>query len=361
MKKIFTSFHIVVGVVLFYIILAIFAPILANDKPVICLSDKHCLQPLIPYSPTTTHLDDGILLSPFESQPVESLLNRHWLGTDKLGRDVASGMIHGARVSVMIGFISVIFIFFLGTFLGMSSAYSLQKNITFNFFQIATISITATLSAFYLIYETKFSNQPVISTLVILLLTICLITLWVYLGNRWKKLNRYKLPLDLIMIKVIEARKSFPGIFLFLSLAGIFTFPSVWNIIFIITILGWTEFARHARAETMAVLDANYITSVRLLGISRFRILLRHVLPNILPTLLVIACFSVAGSILIESSLSFLGIGLPIETVTWGKMMADGRNMQNWWLVVIPGFAIFSIILSLNIIANHLLQKQKKK
>ena len=115
----------------------------------------------------------------------------------------------------------------------------------------------------------------------------------------------------------------------------------------------WTDFARFARAETLAVKGETYIQSARVLGYDSLRILFIHILPNILPTLLVVICFNISSAIILESSLSFLGIGLPVEEISWGKLLAEGRNMKLWWLVVFPGFAIFVVVLCLNILATH--------
>lgn len=353
MIKRIKSYHLAFGVILFYLFLAIFAPIIANDKPVLCMTTETCLQPLIPYSPSTIHIEKCTSISPMTTVN-DGTKHKHWLGTDRLGRDVASGMIHGSRISLMVGFISIIFIFIFGVSLGMLSAYNRQFGFGLNLFQIISILLTLVIGLFYLIFEFQFSNYNWFSIIGIVVFIGFLIALMYYLGNQMNGLKKYAISLDLILMKVIEARKSFPGMFLFLALTGIFALPSIWNVIFVISLLGWTEFARHARVETMSVLETNYITSARILGLSGFRILFKHVLPNILPTLWVLACFGVAGSILIESTLSYLGIGLPTETVTWGKMMAEGRNMQSWWMVVFPGLAIFSIIFSLNILANHL-------
>ena len=172
---------------------------------------------------------------------------------------------------------------------------------------------------------------------------------WINKSDYFKKHN---VPIDMLLLKVIEIRKSFPGIFILLALVSLFAVPSIWNIVFIIALLGWTEFARFARAETLSVKEENYILSVKVLGFSDVRILVGHILPNILPTLIVMVCFSIGSAVLLESTLSFLGIGLPVEEVTWGKMMAEGRNMNAWWLVVFPGLAIFILILSLNRLAT---------
>ncbi len=353
MKKLLTSYHLSVGLIAFFILTAIAAPYLANDKPILCISDTKCIQPLIPYAPTTANFEYHASLSPFSEQADLAPAQRHWLGTDKLGRDVASGMIHGTRVSLMVGFISVLFIFAIGTSLGMASAYSVHKGIHLNIVQIAVLVFTFISASFYIMYDILFGVNPVWAILKSILLAGIIMFSIRYAGKKWTTLKKYRLPLDLILTKIIEVRKSFPGIFLFLALAAIFAVPSVWNVIFIIAITGWIEFARHARAETLAILETDYITSARILGLPHYNILFRHVLPNILPTLLVLACYSVSGAILIESSLSFLGIGLPVETVTLGKMLAEGRNMQSWWIVVFPGLVIFAIVLSLNNIANH--------
>jgi peptide/nickel transport system permease protein len=182
-----------------------------------------------------------------------------------------------------------------------------------------------------------------------------------YLTKDRSSFKKYKIDPDTILVKTIEIRKSFPGIFILLALTSLFVLPSVWNIIFIITLLGWTEFARLARAETLAVKNENFITAVKVLGFGHFRIIFRHILPNILSSLIVIACFSVSSAIILESTLSFLGIGLPVEQVTWGKMMAEGRDMQLWWLVLFPGLALFIIILCLNTIADVWSGKDGKK
>lgn len=171
-------------------------------------------------------------------------------------------------------------------------------------------------------------------------------------SNKSDYFKKHNVPIDMLLLKVIEIRKSFPGIFILLALVSLFAVPSIWNIVFIIALLGWTEFARFARAETLAVKEENYILSVKVLGFSDVRILVVHILPNILPTLIVMVCFSIGSAVLLESTLSFLGIGLPVEEVTWGKMMAEGRNMNAWWLVVFPGLAIFILILSLNTLAT---------
>ncbi|MCO6464105.1 MAG: ABC transporter permease [Saprospiraceae bacterium] len=341
------------SIIFLYIVVAMMAPFLANDKPIICLSNDHCLKAIIPYSPSSTDLKDGAALSPFEEQNIDSWRYRHLLGTDKIGRDVLAGMIHGTRISLLIGFLSVFFTFLLGTSSGMLAAYYKDEGIKVHGYQIILLAVTTFLGLFYLVYDAIFYGFNLWMFLWMVIMLFSINMFWVLAPPFRKKPGKYTLPIDAILMRIIELRKSFPGIFLLLAMVSIFVVPSVWNIIFIITLLGWTEFARHARAETFSVMETNYIKSAQILGISDFRILTRHILPVIMPTLAVLVCFGISGAILLESTLSFLGIGLPVEMVTWGKMMAEGRQMQHWWLVVFPGLAIFTIILSLNTVADY--------
>ena len=138
-----------------------------------------------------------------------------------------------------------------------------------------------------------------------------------------------------------------------LAILPVFATSSIWNIIFVISIFLWSDFARYTRAETMSVINENYIKRVHNLGFRDFYIMYKHVLPNIKSTLLVVFCFSVASCILVESSITFLGIGLGIEEVTWGSMLSEGRKSMVWWLILMPGMAIFLVVWSLNTIASY--------
>lgn len=358
-----------------YFIVAIMAPFLAGDKPIYCYENgkmsfpmfsssfsdipiiknypsEACLWPLIPFSPTNIDHNNQSAISPFASGDKKQFQLRHWLGTDKLGRDVAAGMIHGTVVSLKIGVFSVFFTFIIGVSLGIISAYYRDDDLSFTLPVLLINTILFFGGLYYLIMEwIIFKPSFLLFFTGFVILVLVLFFLSKMIKNKFNS-KKYAFPLDLLLIKLIEIRKSFPGIFILLSLVSLFTIPSLWNIIFIISLLGWTEFARFARAETLAVKGENFILSAKVLGFNDLRIIIHHILPNILPTLMVIACFSMAGAILLESTLSFLGIGLPVEEVTWGKMMAEGRNMKAWWLVVFPGLAIFLLILSLNTIAS---------
>jgi len=358
-----------------YLLVALFGSFLAGDVPIFCndngkmsfplissffnassfnvkYSKETCIMPLIPYSPLNIDKNDPSAMSPFEPSKNGTFKNKHWFGTDKLGRDVASGMIHGTATALKIGVISVFFAFIVGVSLGMMSGYYKDDGIRISAPLLIAILMFITIGLYYMIMEWIIFNPSMLYFSLGCLVMIILVRASTGWLNKWEYFKKYDVPFDMLLLKVIEVRKSFPGIFILLALVSLFAVPSIWNIVFIIALLGWTEFARFARAETLAIKEENYILSVKVLGFSDVRILFRHILPNILPTLIVIACFSIGSAVLLESTLSFLGIGLPVEEVTWGKMMAEGRNMNAWWLVVFPGLAIFILILSLNSLAS---------
>jgi peptide/nickel transport system permease protein len=380
------SFTVAKWVVIMYFIVGLLGPFIANDKPILDITDgkwsmpiwhqNHqltsrttdslttnttwSLMPLIPYAPWTMDKANQGYVGPFDTQNIATSKYRHWLGTDKLGRDIAAAMIYGTKTALIIGFISTIFGFMIGVSLGMLGAYFGNNTLKYTVVQLLFGILMMAISTYYLWYEYVVFQKSIFLFIAFFIAAILLIS---FINNKLLKgmsTTHITIPFDGIIVKIIEIKKSIPSLFLLLSLVSIITKPSVWSIIFIISLLGWIDFARFARAETLVVKEENYITSARILGFDHLRILYRHLLPNIMPTLLVVFCFSVSGAILLESSLSFLGIGLPVDEVSWGKLLAEGRHMRSWWMVVFPGLAIFILILCLNIIASHIQRNNAK-
>ncbi|HYS42534.1 MAG TPA: ABC transporter permease, partial [Geobacteraceae bacterium] len=124
--------------------------------------------------------------------------------------------------------------------------------------------------------------------------------------------------------------------------------PSIWNIMVIIGLTSWMGIARLVRAEVLSIRERDYIMAARALGASDSRIIFRHVFPNAMSPLLVSATLGVAGAILIESALSFLGIGVPPPTPSWGNILTSGKEYLEfaWWLTLFPGLAITVTVLS---------------
>ncbi len=160
------------------------------------------------------------------------------------------------------------------------------------------------------------------------------------------------------LLYVTNIQLAFPFFLLAVTVVGILR-PSVPLVVFVIALGCWVPFARIAYSETLVVAEQEYIEAVLIMRGSTARILLRHVLPNIFPNILVLATFTLGTAIVMESGLSFVGLGVPSATPTWGKMLSEGRDyMQTaWWLTVFPGAAIFLLVLSINILGEHLRDK----
>ena len=132
--------------------------------------------------------------------------------------------------------------------------------------------------------------------------------------------------------------------------------------IIIISIIGWPKFARLVRAEILQIKNLEYIESAKSIGLSDFQIILKHALPNAITSVISITAFAISGAILLESTLSFLGLGIPLDQVSWGSMLADARvNFSSWWLALFPGLAIFFVLVSFYIIGNQLNEKMNAR
>ncbi len=233
--------------------------------------------PLIPFGPGEIQLRD-------KYQPPSA---QHLLGTDRLGRDVFAGLIHGSRYALTIGLVSVGISMLIGVVLGALAGY--------------------------------FGG-------------------WV----------------DLLLARLFELWAAIPSFFLILTAAAFFT-PSLFFIMIIIGLTGWVNIARLTRSQFLQVRNNEYVAAAHSLGFSHGRIMFRHILPNAIGPVLVPAAFGVAGAILAESGLSFLGIGVPAEAITWGALLAGARsNASAWWLVVMPGVAIFVTVTMYNLLGDGL-------
>lgn len=212
----------------------------------------------------------------------------HPLGTDKVGRDVLSRIIHGARVSLRVSVEAILVSGFFGTALGLLSGY--------------------------------FGGR--VDALIMRLVDI-------------------SLGLPIILVALV-----------FVAAVG----PSFTTVIAVITVLLWARYARQVRGETLTIKERDFIARARVAGASHLRIMLRYILPNVVNSLIVLATLQVGFVILLESSLSFLGAGIPRPTPAWGLMVADGRELivTAWWISMFPGLAIMLTVLSLNLLGDWL-------
>jgi peptide/nickel transport system permease protein len=160
---------------------------------------------------------------------------------------------------------------------------------------------------------------------------------------------------DTVIMRIVDVAFSFPAILLAMVFAVVFG-ASFLNIIVVISLILWAEYARMARGETLKIKEMDYVALAQVAGISKAKIMFRHILPNVATALIVLATLQVGIVIILESALSFLGVGIPPPTPDWGTMIAEGRSYvaTAWWLSMVPGVAIVVTVLSFNLLGDAL-------
>jgi peptide/nickel transport system permease protein len=161
--------------------------------------------------------------------------------------------------------------------------------------------------------------------------------------------------LDDLLMRVGDVQLAFPALVLAIAVLAVVG-SGLGNVVLVLGVTGWVTYARIARAEALSLRHREFVESARALGARDAAILWRHVLPNVLPPLVVVATFSVARTIIAEASLSFLGLGLPPPAPSWGAMLDEGRNYltTGWWLALFPGVAILAVVLGINLVGDWL-------
>ena len=367
-----------------YILIGLGADFLANEKPLYARIDNQSHWPVFKQMISKTNesrmkkpaLDWSTIVPDFSIYPPvpfssSSALNltdrylwpgtrqhrngrsfRHWLGTDRLGRDVASGMIHGCRKSLFVGLVSMLIASFIGVSLGLLAGY--WGNQAFSYGRLPSMAVVGLMG--YLLY--LLVNQVHLSALIYSVgLFLCLLVFVFFKRYPTMKGGAWYIPWDGVILRIIEVFNSIPGLLLLLVIGAMFARPSFIGVAVLIGLLRWTRFARFARGEIIKVKELEYITAARISGQSHGAIIGRYVIPAIVGPVIVVFTFGVASAILLESTLSFLGIGVPIDQITWGSLLGQARlNLQAWWLTLFPGAAIFLLI----VVLNHLGDTLKK-
>jgi peptide/nickel transport system permease protein len=200
-----------------------------------------------------------------------------------------------------------------------------------------------------LIYGSRVSLS--VSMLVIIITASIGTTLGIaagYLGGR----------LESFLMRVTDVSMAFPGLLLAMLLA-VGLGPGFWTVILALSILGWAPYSRMIRGESLKVRELDFVLQARITGASPLRIMIKHIFPNIINSLIILMTLAVGLMILAEATLSYLGIGIPAPTPSWGSMVADGRNDLNvaWWISTIPGIAIGLVVLSCNFLGDWLRDK----
>lgn len=239
---------------------------------------------IAPFDPTAQHLVSRLTPPAWEIRGDSRFL----LGTDHLGRDVLSRLLHGARVSLPIAFSAMV----LG----------------------ATIGITLGLMSGY-----------------------------------------FRGIVDSIVTKLIDIQLSFPFVLFAIAVIAV-TGPNPMILVLVLAARSWTTFARVIRAETFMISGRDFILATRGLGATRTRVIVRHVAPNLLSTAIVVGTLDIGTLVILESTLSFLGLGIQPPTVSWGKELSDARQYIQlaWWTTTFPGVALLIVVLSVNVLGDTL-------
>lgn len=286
-------------------------------------------------------------LLPEEVPPLKVYL----LGTDELGRDVFARMLQGAWVSLTVGFVAVGLAVIIGVFLGGLSGYYGQNSI-----RVGQV-ILVLLALWLVLGWSKMSG-----VYLVVLAAVAVVVLASMVLQRGEKssgpfaiLDAQLVSVDALITSLIDIMLCFPSFFLILTVVALLP-ASIYNIMIVIGLTSWMGAARFVRAEFLSLREQDFVTAARALGIADWRIIFRHMVPNAIAPVLVSATIGIAGAILTEAGLSFLGFGVPPPHATWGNILSDGKNylFDAPWLTIIPGLAILVVVLSFNLFGEGL-------
>jgi len=282
-------------------------------------------------------------------------LGLYLMGTDDLGRDVFARMLQGAWVSLTVGFVAVGISVLIGIFMGGIAGYYGQYHFRGDHILVAGLFV----SGVALIFADLFLPGAILFLFAFALIYYPRMT-----KNRsgdkilpaWADLARiHTISVDTLIMRIVDIMLCFPSFFLILTVVALLP-ASIYNIMIIIGLTSWMGTTRFVRAEFLSLREQDFVAAVKALGVSDFRIIFRHIMPNAIAPVLVSATIGIASAILTEAGLSFLGFGVPPPHATWGNILSNGKTFifDAPWLTFIPGIAILIVVLSFNLFGEGL-------
>ena len=282
-------------------------------------------------------------------------LGLYLFGTDDLGRDVLARMLQGAWVSLTVGFVAVGISVLVGIFMGGIAGYFGQNHISVDHLFVTCLLLAG------VIFLAVGAIYPGLAFLIAGLAYV-LFFIWhkktlskKTIPNWLHLLRKDAISIDTLIMRMVDIMLCFPSFFLILTVVALLP-ASIYNIMIVIGLTSWMGSTRFVRAEFLSLREQDFVTAARALGVSNFRIIFRHMMPNAIAPVLVSATIGIATAILTEAGLSFLGFGVPPPHATWGNVLSDGKNFifDAPWLTFIPGIAILIVVLSFNLFGEGL-------
>lgn len=325
--------------------------------------DKPPIYAPIPFSPGEySKRHESSLLPPGAIQPGLPATFRHWLGTDNYGRDVAATLVSGARVALLTGSVAMGMALLIGLILGTVAGFFGDDRLRTSRARLWATLLAIPIAFFYAFtarqYELEESERQAVwwvSIGIFLVIILLFNILGKWLATFYWFGKRVPIPADLAIMRLAEVFNALPKLIVIIALSVAMKrqHDSVWLLIALIGAMSWTGVARFVRAEMLRIRELDYVMAARGLGLSEWRVLLRHALPNAMRPVWVAVSLGVAGAVLLEASLSFLGFGgEALKGISWGSLLARESAQTNpaaaWWVVLPPGLMICLTVLSLN-------------
>ncbi|MBC8551316.1 MAG: ABC transporter permease [Candidatus Brocadiales bacterium] len=299
-------------------------------------------------------------LTPVDTEMIKTddfpVFGIYLLGTDDLGRDIFARMMQGAWVSLTIGFVAVGISILIGIILGGLAGYYGNVRIRF----LPVLGLVVFLVS--LIFWASGQNSMALNAFIISVVLSAFSLLYSVLSEKGNALAKKldflffnTINVDSLVMRFVDVMLCFPSFFLILTVVAILP-PSIYNIMIVIGLTSWMGTTRFIRAEFLSLREQDFVAAANAMGIKDISIIFRHMIPNAIAPVLVSATIGVAGAILTEAALSFLGIGVPPPHATWGNILSDGKKFlfDAPWLTYIPGLSILIVVLSFNLFGEGL-------